>query len=76
MGNRNEQLFLTALRGLRNTLAAAVDQIDTILDLAERPASSEASKECVHPAAYRTPTPSMGHPDRFYCRACKKEVEG
>jgi len=73
--SNSSALFLTSLRALRNTLAAAVDQIDVILDLAERPPSESASNVCTHPAAMRVPSPAMGHPDRFFCRKCKQEVE-
>lgn len=77
MSEHGTQLFLTSLRGLRNTLAAAVDQIDVLLDLAERPADEPSTTaECLHPAAYRMPNPVMGHPERFYCKKCKQEVEG
>lgn len=76
MSDHNTQLFLTSLRGLRNTLASAVDQIDVLLDLAERPTSEpSADASCSHPAANRRPNPAMGHPDRFYCTKCKTEVE-
>lgn len=77
MSERDTQLFLTSLRGLRNTLAAAVDQIDVLLDLAERPSQEPPqTAECPHPAGMRVPNPVMGHPDRFFCRRCRQEVEG
>lgn len=77
MSGRSEQVFLASLRGLRNTLASAVDQIDVLLDLAEQPVSnSPTPAECPHPAAMRMPNPAMGHSNRFYCRKCKQEVEG
>jgi len=77
MSTRQEQQFLTSLRSLRNTLASAVDQMDLILDLAEQPVGEPStSAACTHPVATRVPNPAMGHPDRFYCRKCKQEVEG
>lgn len=71
------QIFLTGLRALRNTLASAVDQIDVILDLAEKPSdvSTPTMDECPHPPAKRLARPSMGHLGKYYCTACNKDVE-
>ena len=71
-----DKVFLTMLRGLRNALASAVDQIDVILDAAEQPTLPMQETECQHPVSARSSRAAMGHPDRFYCSACKKEVEG
>lgn len=81
MSSINEQRFLTAMRGLRNTLAGAVDQLDLILDLAEQRTTDTISGErkpgeCPHPIAARTAKATMGHPGRFHCNVCGKDVEG
>lgn len=77
MSVRAQQLFLTQLRSLRNTMASAVDQIDVLLDMAEQSTQPQQSPgECPHPMGARRPTPAMGHPTRFRCTACNQEVEG
>jgi hypothetical protein len=79
MKNKSEQRFLTAMRGLRNTLASAVDQLDVILDLAEEDAKTEVvpkgKGECPHPMSSRVPKAVMGHPTRFHCTTCGQDVE-
>jgi hypothetical protein len=78
MAKLNEQVFLTMVRGLRNTCAAAIDMMDLILDVAEREQQGDASAStgCPHPIAARVPKQAMGHPKRFYCTACEQDVEG
>lgn len=68
-------VFLVGLRALRNTLVSAVDQIDLILDAAERTADSGESGECSHPMQNRVSKATMGHPNRFHCTACNQDVE-
>ena len=79
MKSRQEALFLTGLRALRNTLAAAVDQIDVILNRAddEIRGSAQGRKrgECPHPIASRESRAAMGHPNRFHCNTCGEDVE-
>lgn len=76
MSGNNTQLFLISLRGLRDSLASAVSQIDVLLNLAERPVTEPESTECSHPAGARVPIPAMGHATRFFCNKCRQEVEG
>lgn len=73
---KSEAVLLTAFRALRNTLASAVDQIDVILDMAEKPVEdSPQSDRCPHPASKRMAQAAMGHPNRFLCTVCNETVE-
>ena len=74
----NEQVFLTMVRGLRNTCAAAIDMMDLILDAAENENTviGEGQTQCPHPIAGRIPKQAMGHPKRFHCTTCGHDVEG
>jgi hypothetical protein len=74
VAGRQQQVFLTTLRALRNSLAASVDMIDVILDAAEQPVAS--TEPCDHPMSMRLPKAGMGHPHRFHCRQCQQDVEG
>lgn len=75
MSSPQVTILMTALRGLRNALISAVDQIDVILDLAAQPADEPEEKTCTHPPRFRMPQPSMGHASRFLCTKCGQMVE-
>lgn len=78
----NTELFLQNLRALQHSLLSSAHTIGVLLDLADRPPTDPGVVEdtmrstCSHPMTARMPTPTMGHPSRFHCRACNKEVEG
>jgi len=74
----NTALFINQLRALRDTLQSAATQIDGILEIADRSPLEAARQpgECPHPARMRRPAGAMGHPNRFHCDACGKDVEG
>lgn len=72
-------LFLTSLSALRNQLLAVADTIEIVLETAQRPSAGSlqgiGDESCQHPLPLRTPTPAMGHPTRYHCRGCGKDVE-
>lgn len=78
MSEMQVTILLTALRGLRNALLSAVDQIDVVLNLATQPSDEPEEKgaACTHPPRFRQPQPSMGHATRFLCMKCGQQAEG
>lgn len=77
MAKSDAELLLDSLRALHAHCLGVANEIQVILDLAERPSNGIPSSEgaCRHPMAARVPAKAMGHPTRFVCQACGQTVE-
>jgi hypothetical protein len=78
-------LLITMLNTVRGSLRALDMTISVLLDFLEQPAEEAPastpdpvpvpeSDECAHPPSSRVSAPSMGHPNRYYCRLCTETV--
>ena len=63
---------MAILYGIREGADVAMRYIEKGETLAD---AAEESSECQHPEEERQYTKAMGHANRFYCKACKQEVD-